>query len=161
MFLRAPFAVPARSPKRSAVPHRSGLLAHAEGVCRPRKGAWRPSTATGAAPAGHPLFELRARLRAPSTDPRTFSRPHPGDCGVVQIVSTGCAGERRSGQVSRLWIRGRTISTDCGRREDPQAVQRVVHRRPTGWRRLSPANPGFSTPLSTVRQRDAPSHRVE
>jgi hypothetical protein len=104
---------------------------------------------------------IRAGLRPLSTDSVTFWRPHPGDREVVPIVSTGVTVERPSDQVSPLWIRGRRLSTDCGRRKDPQGVREVVHRRPTGWSWLSPAIPSFSTPLSTVRQRDAPDHRVE
>jgi hypothetical protein len=114
-------------------------------------------TATGTTSA----VRIRAWLRPPSTDSVTFWRPHPGDRKVFPIVSTGAAVERPSDQVSPLWIRGRRLSTDCGRRKDPQGVHEVVHRRPTGWSRLSPAIPSFSTPLSTVRQRDAPDHRVE
>jgi hypothetical protein len=114
-------------------------------------------TATGTTSA----VRIRAWLRPPSTDSVTFWRPHPGDRKVFPIVSTGAAVERPSDQVSPLWIRGRRLSTDCGRRKDPQGVHEVVHRRPTGWGRLSPAIPSFSTPLSTVRQRDAPDHRVE
>jgi hypothetical protein len=114
-------------------------------------------TATGTTSA----VRIRAWLRPPSTDSVTFWRPHPGDRKVFPIVSTGAAVERPSDQVSPLWIRGRRLSTDCGRRKDPQGVHEVVHRRPTGWSRLSPVIPSFSTPLSTVRQRDGPAHRVE
>lgn len=108
-----------------------------------------------------PRVRLAAGLRPLSTDSVTFFRPHPGESRVVQNVSTAQPGEGASGQVTRLWIGGRKISTDCGQRRDPQAVHGVVHRRPTGWGRLSPVIPGFSTSLSTVRQHDAPDHRVE
>jgi hypothetical protein len=108
-----------------------------------------------------PAVRLPAGLRPPSTDSVTFFRPHLGDWEVVPILSTGQAVEESSGQVSRLWIRGRTISTACGRRAGPQAVHQVVHGQPTGCARLSPAIPSFSTPLSTVRQHNAPPHRVE
>lgn len=113
-------------------------------------------------PAGRPpAVRIPAGLRPPSTDSVTFFRPHPGDWEVVQIVSTGPAGEGPSVQVRCLWIRGQKISTGCGQIRDPQAGDEVVHRQPTGWGRLSPAITSFSTPLSTVRQRNAPPHRVE
>jgi hypothetical protein len=104
---------------------------------------------------------ISAGLRPSSTDWASFFRPHLGDWEVVPIPSTGQAGEGSSGQVSSLWIRGRRISTGCGQKNDPQPVHGVVHRPPTGLGRLSPAIFGFSTCLSTVRQRDAPRHRVE
>jgi hypothetical protein len=120
--------------------------------CPPRVGGGaRPSSAV----------RLAAALRPLSTDSATFSSPQAGDCGVVQIVSTGNPVERPSDQVSRLWIRGRTISTDCGQRDDPHPVHEVVHGQPTGSGGLSPAIVGFSTCLSTVRQGDPPPHRVE
>lgn len=123
-----------------------------------------PRTLLGLPPARTGVLSavrIPAGLRPSSTDWASFFRPHLGDWEVVPIPSTGQAGEGSSGQVSSLWIRGRRISTGCGRRNDPQAVHSVVHGQPTGWSRLSPAIPSFSTCLSTVRQRDAPRHRVE
>jgi hypothetical protein len=150
---RAPTTVLVHVPKAS--------FAVAEGVFRRSRTRAEGVRPLVAATDPTPVVRIRARLRPPSTDSVTFRRPHPGDWEVVPIVSTGAAVERPSGQVNPLWIRGRRLSTDCGRRKDPQGVYGVVHRRPTGLSRLSPVIPSFSTPLSTVRQLDAPSHRVE
>lgn len=152
-----------RTPFRSPPPT-SGHLRPPQRPGGPAARFWGrrvPSPAPAPRTPPQPAVRLIAGLRPPSTDSGTFCRPHPGDRGVVQIVSTAASVERPSDQLRWLWIRGRRISTDCGQRDDPQAVHRVVHRPPTGWGRLSPAIGRFSTCLSTVRQRDAPSHRVE
>ncbi len=104
---------------------------------------------------------LTAWLRPLSTDSVTFFRPHPGDREVVPNCVHRHPPENPSPQLSGLWNRGRRISTGCGRSSDPQAVHEVVHGQPTGSGQLSPMIGGFSTWLSTVRQRGAPGHRVE
>ncbi len=132
------------------------------GVHRPvRKPSWSGyGTATAGTPAGEGV-RLRRRTRVFSTDVGTISRPQAGDCWTVPSVSTGHPGERGSPEVRRVWICGKPSSTGCGQHFVHRASRSVVHCPPTAQPALCTALATFSTPLSTVRQRDTLSHRTE
>ena len=114
---------------------------------------------TSPAPDGPRTGTSRVRILGErgvfSTEAAAIFRPQPGDGKVVQIRSTGSPGGAASGQVSRLWICGRTSSTDCGREVCPQSLIQVVHRQPTGSCPLPTAFPhpcplfGNATPSLT------------
>ncbi len=155
---------------RAAAPLRQNASSGAPGIApgapfrvhRPvRKPSWSGyGTVTAGTPAGEGV-RLRRWTRVFSTDVGTISRPQAGDCWTVPSVSTGHPGERGSSEVSRVWICGKPSSTGCGQHFVHRAPRSVVHCLPTAQPALCTALAAFSTPLSTVRQRDTLSHRTE